>query len=212
VSVSRLLIFLGMLSSFLVFPISKAILQTGAPQPDIIEAAGGGEPQVVKQAAVIPQSTRGAQAPHAPKSPADHVAIQAIENLLARYSVDKARLARTARAIVASSRKHKVDPRLVASIMIVESGANPYAVSPAGAIGIMQIHLPTWGPVADQQGVDLFRLEDNVDFGARILREYILANGIWEGVMRYKGWLPDNPASHQSAQDYALKVRRIYDS
>jgi soluble lytic murein transglycosylase-like protein len=204
--VSRLLIFLGLASSFLLFPVTKAILQGDSAAADPLSAGESATP--------IPDpAPKGAQPATAPPRTApDRAAGQAIENLLARYGVRPDRLSKTARAIVASGRKHSVDPRLLASIMIVESGADPNAVSPSDAVGIMQIHIPTWGTAANEQGIDLFNLEDNVDFGARILGDYILEYGTWEGVMRYKGWLPDNPASQQSAQDYAAKVHQIYNS
>ena len=30
----------------------------------------------------------------------------------------------------------------------------------------MQIHLPTWGLTADREDINLFKIEDNIDFGA----------------------------------------------
>ena len=133
----------------------------------------------------------------------------AVEKLLVRHGVDKERLPRVVGAIMASSTRHGVDPRLVASIVIVESGANPYAVSEADAIGLMQIHLGTWGEKADKENVNLFRVEDNVEFGVRILREYIRASNTWEGVARYRG-KTDAPESQQAALEYVQKVQRIY--
>jgi soluble lytic murein transglycosylase-like protein len=137
-------------------------------------------------------------------------AVQAVENFLKHYGVDQVHLPRVAQSIVKSAKKYNLDPRLVASIVIVESRANPFAVSSADAIGIMQIHLPTWGRTADSEGVNLFRIEDNIDFGSRILKGYVKQSGLWDGVKRYKGWFPDNPESSNSAQQYVSKVRRIY--
>ena len=70
----------------------------------------------------------------------------------------------------------------------------------------MQIHLPTWGRQADREGINLFKIEDNVDFGVRILKDYVHRFGLWEGVKRYNGWSPDNPDSSQAADDYVAKV------
>jgi len=137
-------------------------------------------------------------------------AIKAIESFLEAYKVDRGQRGRIAGAIVTSGRKYDIDPRLIASIMIVESRANPFAISGADAIGIMQIHLPTWGHKADEEGINLFRIEDNVEFGVRILNEYIHRFGLWEGVKRYKGWNPESSASAQSVSDYVSKVQRIY--
>lgn len=132
-----------------------------------------------------------------------------IETLLKQYGVQEGKVSRVAQAIVHSSKKYRMDARLVASIVIVESGANPYAVSEADSMGIMQIHLKTWAEVVDREDVNLFRVEDNVDFGVRILRSYIAANGLWEGVARYKGVTGD-PESRKAADEYVLKVRSIY--
>jgi soluble lytic murein transglycosylase-like protein len=113
-------------------------------------------------------------------------------------------------SVVRSARRHNLDPRLIASIVIVESRANPFAISSRDSIGIMQVHLPTWGRKADGEGINLFKIEDNVDFGARILKDYVRQSGLWEGVKRYKGWFPDNPQSESSAEEYVAKVQRIY--
>jgi hypothetical protein len=137
-------------------------------------------------------------------------AINSMDAFLNRYEVDETHRGRIAESIVSSSRKYNLDPRLVASIMIVESRANPFAISNSDSIGIMQIHLPTWGATADQEGINLFKIEDNVDFGSRILKDYVRRFGLWEGVKRYKGWYPENPQSAQAVGDYLDKVQHIY--
>jgi hypothetical protein len=137
-------------------------------------------------------------------------AVRSMESFLKGYGVDSTHLARVATSIVNSARKHNLDPRLLASIVIVESRANPFAISSRDSVGIMQVHLPTWGGQADREGVNLFKIEDNVDFGARILKTYVQQGGIWQGVKRYKGWLSDNPESETAADEYLAKVQRIY--
>ena len=144
--------------------------------------------------------------------PIPATAVAAMEAFLEKYNIDGPKRERVARAIIRSSRKYDLDPRLAASIMIVESRANPFAISEAAAVGIMQIHLATWGQKADQEGINLFKIEDNVDLGVRILKDYVKRFGIWEGVKRYKGWNPESPTSIQNAEDYAHKVRGFYES
>jgi hypothetical protein len=138
-------------------------------------------------------------------------AVEAMETFLEKYKVDEDRRERVARAIIVSSRKHNLDPKLVASVMIVESQANPFAISSSDAIGIMQIHLPTWGQTALKQGINLFKLEDNIDFGVRILKDYVRRFGVWGGVRRYRGWDSDSPESIESAEQYTEKIHRLYD-
>ena len=71
-------------------------------------------------------------------------AVDSIEDILGRHSrVDSVERSRIANAVVTSARRHDVDPFLVTSILLVESSANPFAISGRDAVGIMQIHLPT---------------------------------------------------------------------
>jgi len=139
-------------------------------------------------------------------------AVSAVEAFLERHQVNGSHTGRVAEAIVKSSRKYHIDSRLIASIMIVESRANPFAISGRESVGIMQIHLPTWGETADQEGINLLKVEDNIDFGVRILKQYVDRYGLWQGVKRYKGWNPDNPVSTSNADEYVEKVQRIYAS
>jgi transglycosylase-like protein with SLT domain len=137
-------------------------------------------------------------------------AVRSIEGFLKRYAVNESVRERVAESIVDSARKHNLDPKLIASVMIVESRANPFAISPSDSIGVMQIHLPTWGKTADREGINLFKIEDNVDFGTRILKDYVKEFGLWDGVKRYKGWTSDSPESQQAVLEYVTKVRRVY--
>ena len=137
--------------------------------------------------------------------------VAAINVLLKRFDVVPTRRERLAEAIVRSSGRHKIDPRLVASVMIVESRGNPFAISPSDAVGIMQIHVPTWARTIDQEGINLFKIEDNIEFGVRILKDYIDRYGSDEGIKRYNGWNPNTPET-STADAYLQKVRQIYGS
>ena len=138
-------------------------------------------------------------------------AVHSMEALIESHRVSEANRTRLAASIVASAQKYNLNPRLIASIVIVERRGNPFAISNKDAIGIMQIHLPTWGAAADREGINLFKIEDNIDFGARILRDYVRRFGVWAGVKRYNGFFVDNPTSEQSAEQYVAKVQRVYE-
>jgi len=58
---------------------------------------------------------------------------------------------------------------LMQSVAKVESGFNPKAVSPKGAIGVMQLMPDT----AKRLGADPTDLEQNIDAGAKLLRELL---------------------------------------
>jgi soluble lytic murein transglycosylase-like protein len=134
-----------------------------------------------------------------------------MDAFLEQHEVRAANRRRLAESIVSSALKHNLSPRLIASIMIVESRGNPFAISDKNAVGIMQIHLPTWGQTADREGINLFKVEDNIDFGARILKTYVRQFGVWQGVKRYNGFIAKNPTSVQSAEEYVTKVQRVYE-
>jgi Transglycosylase SLT domain len=138
-------------------------------------------------------------------------AVAAVEGFLEKHSINSAQRSRMASAIVTTGRKYDLDPRLIASVIIVESGGNQFAISESDSVGMMQIHIHTWGTTADREGINLFKIEDNIDFGSRILKDYSgRFGGIWEGVKRYKGWNPENPESAENVQAYIDKVRGIY--
>ena len=74
-----------------------------------------------------------------------------------------------------AAQQNAIDPRLVKSVMLIESGFNPAAVSRKGARGLMQLMPET----ADQYGVKhIFDPEENVAAGARYLA-YLL--GVYAG-------------------------------
>jgi len=143
---------------------------------------------------------------------ADRAAVRTMEVFLQQHGIQQSNRNRLAESIVNSAKKHDLNARLLASVMIVESRGNPFAISGKDAIGIMQIHLPTWGGTADREGINLLKIEDNIDFGARILKNYIRHFGLWEGVSRYNGVVADDMASsEQAVPEYVAKVQRVYE-
>jgi hypothetical protein len=186
-------------SKLLILTVCLGVLIFAFPTPSAFVFSGDGIQQPIQEAG-FPNPVAAVLDP----------AVHSVEAFLKGYGVDASHRSRVAQAVVKSAKKHNLDPRLIAAIVIVESRANPFAISNRDAIGIMQIHLPTWGRTADKEGLNLFKIEDNVDFGARILRDYVRRSGIWEGVKRYKGWFADRPESESSAVEYMAKVQRIY--
>lgn len=72
--------------------------------------------------------------------------------------------------IESAARQHSVDPRLVKSVMLVESGFNAAAISPKGARGLMQLMPAT----ATAYGVrDIHDPSENIAGGTRYL-SYLL--------------------------------------
>lgn len=69
--------------------------------------------------------------------------------------------------IETTAKKHKVDPDLAKAVAKAESSFRPDAVSPKGAIGVMQLMPDT----AKRFKVkDIYRAQDNIDGGIRYLK------------------------------------------
>lgn len=69
-----------------------------------------------------------------------------------------------------AAEKHGLDPKLVRSVVIVESGGDPKAVSPKGAASCMQL-MP--GTARDLGVRNRFDLWQNIEGGTRYLRELL---------------------------------------
>ena len=63
-------------------------------------------------------------------------------------------------------------PEIVLAVIEVESNFNPYAVSRAGAHGLMQV-MPFWMKEIGRPGDSLFRIKTNLRYGCTILRYYL---------------------------------------
>ena len=104
-------------------------------------------------------------------------------------------------------------PTLVESVARVESALRPEAVSPKGALGVMQL-MPATARMLDADPRDPAQ---NIDAGARLLRELLIKYGgdvvkalsaynAGEGAVdRYRGMPP-----YPETQDYVDKVIRTY--
>jgi soluble lytic murein transglycosylase-like protein len=105
-----------------------------------------------------------AEAPARPGrvEPASHVPSQTTANMQPALDLDG--------VVKAASSTYRLDPDLVNSVIRAESGFNVRAVSPKGALGLMQLMPQT----ASQLGVqNAFDPQANVEGGTRYLRELL---------------------------------------
>ena len=86
------------------------------------------------------------------------------------------------------ARRAGLSPELVLSIIEVESNFNPYAISRAGARGLMQV-MPFWLKKIGRPDDSLFRVHTNLRYGCTILRYYLdKENGnLSHALARYNG-------------------------
>ena len=101
---------------------------------------------------------------HAVQSAQSATAVQQAEK--SRSDVSNPELSRT---IHAAAAKYAVDPKLISAVAEVESGGNQSAVSPAGAVGVMQLMPET----AAGLGVNPYDMKSNVEGGTKYLREML---------------------------------------
>lgn len=120
--------------------------------------------------------------------------------------------------IRAAAKANGLTVKIVESIASVESGMRTDAVSPKGAIGVMQLMPGT----ARQLGVDPHDVEQNINGGARLLRDLLIRyendpdqvrkalaayNAGPGAVARYQGIPP-----YKETRDYVRKVLRKFDT
>ena len=101
-----------------------------------------------------------------------------------------------------------LDPQLVLSLIEVESGFQRYAVSSAGARGLMQV-MPFWADLIGDGNVRLlFDMRSNLRFGCVILRHYLdTENGdVFMALGRYNG-----SRGQRAYPDGVLAARRAWE-
>ena len=86
------------------------------------------------------------------------------------------------------SHRAQLEPELVLSVIQVESNFNPYAISRAGAIGLMQV-MPFWLKEIGKPGDNLFSAYTNLRYGCTILKYYLdkEKGNRTRALMRYNG-------------------------
>jgi soluble lytic murein transglycosylase-like protein len=153
-------------------------------------------------------------------SPTSDARDPSLEEIRARLERDHTGLAdfeidRLARTILSESRARGVSPSLVLAVIQIESGYYNFAVSPVGALGLMQIMPATGEMLARDLGVPwrgpqtLFDPIVNVRFGIAYLAWLHGEYGNLSTALAAYNWGPGH-VSRQLAQ--GLPVPRVYAS
>lgn len=119
-------------------------------------------------------------------------------------------------ALSEAAGRHGIDSLLLAAVVEVESGFSPDAVSPRGAVGLMQI-LPSTGRAQGAEG-DLLDPRVNVEAGSRYLRGLLnLYDGDLELALAAYNAGPTAVSRHagippfRETREYVRKVMSRYD-
>jgi soluble lytic murein transglycosylase-like protein len=104
---------------------------------------------------------------------------------LRRYNaaLGERQLERIAAAVVRYSAKYELDPALVLGVMMAESSVRPWARSPKGAVGLMQVMPHMMGSL--QLAGNLTSIESNIEAGCMILADNIRRLGEERGILAY---------------------------
>ncbi len=115
-----------------------------------------------------------------------------------------------------AARRFGVPATLLHAVMLVESDGNPAAVSPKGAMGLMQIMPKTWAELRARYhlGADPFDPHDNIVSGAAYLRELFDRFGAAgflaaynAGPKRFEEYLAGLRPLREETTDYLAKLQ-----
>jgi soluble lytic murein transglycosylase len=147
----------------------------------------------------------GVHAPETAPPPAEPAALAAVDPALGFVrrelttrptGLSEPELDALAEAIVTEARRQGLDPQLVMAVMFVESRYHAFALSPVGAMGLMQILPSTGEELAQRLGVPwhgtrtLFDPMLNVRLGVAYLRELRSQFGSMEVALAAYNWGP----------------------
>ena len=98
-------------------------------------------------------------------------------------SLDPRSSRRIAAAVMYYSARYQLDPELVTAVLLVESHARPWAVSPKGAMGLMQVMPHMMQPLG--LAGNAVTIESNIQAGCYILANNIRRLGEDRGISSY---------------------------
>jgi soluble lytic murein transglycosylase-like protein len=184
--------------------VAKRVSDLLHPEPEIVAvAAAAPAPVLVQAAAPADTVTAGAQ----------HVGNSKQQQWVTSWLSKRYRVASDAANMLVSTayltaHEVKLDPLLILAVMAIESGLNPFAESPVGAKGLMQVMAKVHHDKFEQVGGQKAALNPaaNIKVGALILKDYVKRTGSVEGGLKtYVG-----AADMESDSGYGAKVLAEY--
>lgn len=112
-----------------------------------------------------------------------------VKYLSSRFRVSPEAVDSLVRMAYTVGKEEKVDPTLILAVMGVESAYNPFAASPVGAKGLMQImahiHKDRFEELSEGDDWSALNPEMNMRVGAQLIREYTKRSGSTQGALRW---------------------------
>lgn len=162
-----------------------------------LSAASGGEEQEIDQALLALLKKTVAQADSFEDRFDAEVWLMAKSTQLARYIPDSRERLNLLRKIHQAATRAELSPEVVLAVIQVESHFDSYAVSSAGAQGMMQV-MPFWKHEIGRADDNLINVDTNLRYGCTILKYYLdKENGnLAQALARYNGsygktWYPE---------------------
>ena len=133
--------------------------------------------------------------------------VEPIEKVLRRRGIPEERAREISWPLVQESYAKGLDPAMVVSVMLVESGGKPTARSSVGARGLMQV-MPFWAGNWRSCGRNLYDIRDNLCTGTSILAFYLRTRGTErEALLGYNGCV--RGTNTPNCRTYPNKVWRL---
>ncbi|MGI4717623.1 MAG: transglycosylase SLT domain-containing protein [Janthinobacterium lividum] len=188
--------------------VAKRVSDVLDPQPEVVAAA-------IAPAAPAPAVTPVAftEAVETPHGDSHHLGTSKQQQWVTSWLSKRYRVASDAANMLVSTaymtaHEVKLDPLLILAVMAIESGLNPFAESPMGAKGLMQVMAKVHHDKFEQVGGQQAALNPvaNIKVGALILKDYVKRTGSVEGGLKtYVG-----AADMETDSGYGNKVLAEY--
>jgi soluble lytic murein transglycosylase-like protein len=176
----------------------------------LLEGSGGMRPEAASNAlenGTLELAGRDANPARGPLSASD------VASMLGRANPELSQKERDqiGTAVVRYGHKYELEPELVLAVILVESGGRPWARSPKGAMGLMQV-MPQHNIRLGLTG-NAATIESNIEAGCEILAANISRLGEERGILTYF-WGGDirGDAYLERVQAARAEVRRWFDS
>ena len=114
-----------------------------------------------------------------------------LESMLSRmdiYNVEKSEALQILNAVYREAMESQLEPDLVLAVIAIESSFKRFAISSAGAQGLMQV-MPFWKREIGRPNDNLTDIDTNIRYGCKILQYYLQRSEgrLSEALSRYNG-------------------------